>query len=334
MYKIKYYFRLLRTMNYKKFFNTVNIVSKRSNKSKIGIIIDMFLTSIICGSGYVDYNLLEFENLTMKERKTFITRQINNDYVKKYNDKDYFKYFDNKYLFDQKFNKYLNRDYICLNNSSFDDFKNFIKKYPTIVVKPLDDCCGKGVQFINSEGYNPKSLYDRLIKNKQVLIEEPIKQCEKLNELNYSSVNTIRIVTFLKNDKVNILFSAVRIGKNNEKVDNFNHGGILCLLDENGVIKTNAVSKDGEVFKEHPQTHTKFIGFKIPEYKKTLKLINEVALVEKHIRYVAWDVAISEKGPLIIEANHIPGYDLYQNKEHLENKHVGLKNKFDKIMEG
>ena len=46
------------------------------------------------------------------QRKTMLTRGINNKFVKKLNEKEYWHLFNNKNEFDEMFNKYLKRSEI------------------------------------------------------------------------------------------------------------------------------------------------------------------------------------------------------------------------------
>ena len=41
-------------------------------------------------------------------------------------------------------------------------------------------------------------------------------------------------------------------------------------------------------------------------------MVKEAAQVNTNIHIIGWDVAISKKGPLIIEGNRGPGFDLVQ----------------------
>lgn len=81
---------------------------------------------------------------------------------------------------------------------------------------------------------------------------------------------------------------------------------------KNGKLFGNAISKDLEEVECHPATNVKFDGFKIPYWNEIKELVLKAAMVNPDVKVVGWDVAISNKGPLLIEANRRPGFDLVQ----------------------
>lgn len=332
MNKIKYYFKRLFSMSFKNMFDSVKVVAKRSKKSRIHIFFDMIICSIKYQAGYMDYKVFFFENLTKYQRKTFVTRGVNNDYIKTMNNSLYYDWFNNKIKFNEKFNEYLGRDYMYL-RSNLEEFTEFVKKHKTIIVKPIDLQCGKDIDKIEiTEKTNIKNLYMKLIHHKQLLIEECVKQSKKMNKLFPTSVNTLRIVTCYKNKKTTVLFRAIRIGNGKNVVDNFNHGGMYSVIDENGIIYKPAIDKLGNVYERHPVTNTKIEGFEIPYFKEAIQMVKKAAKVIPEVGLVGWDVAITDKGPVMIEGNQLPGYDIYQSKIHLNDDGTGVKPLFDKVI--
>ena len=95
MKKIKYLFNRIKNMNYKNFFKTIQQIHKKTGKNSILIFIDIINCGIKYQAGYIDYNLFEMYRMNAFERKTIITRGINNEYIKKYNNSKYMKYFNN-----------------------------------------------------------------------------------------------------------------------------------------------------------------------------------------------------------------------------------------------
>lgn len=321
-------------MSFKSMFLSIDKVHKRSNKNKIVIFFDMVGCSLKYSAGYSDYEYFKFEELSNKQRKTYITRGINNVYIKKLNDPKYCHIFDNKVIFNKKFTKFLNRDFIDLEEKSCEEFIKFAKKHKTFIVKPLDADCGIGVEKIDID--NEKSLeetYNRLKENKQFLAEEYVKQIKEINDIYPNSVNTIRIVSARVNGKTTILFELIRIGNSGHVVDNFHHGGMYAII-KKGIISTNAVDKLGNEYEYHPVTKTKIKGFKIPMYDKVIKFVNDASEVVPEVGFVGWDISVTKDGPVMIEGNNLPAYDFYQSEIAIDDSKIGLKPKFDEAIFG
>lgn len=329
MRKLKYIFKRITKMNFKKYFKVINDLHKKTGKLRIYLLID----TIICGfkyqAGYMDYQLFEMYKMNSKERETVLTRGKSNDIVKRYNNKAYIKYFENKALFNEKFKKYLNREYMVLNENNFDDFKKFVENKEYIIVKPMDGTCGSGVEKIKILKKDLRKIYNKILENKQYLIEEVATQRKELSDLHPTSINTVRIYTL--NSK--IVGAFLRIGNNNNVVDNLNHEGITSPIEiDTGVIKYPAYDKTYTTYYEHPITKVPLIGFKIPMWEKVKKLCIEASKVIPEVGYVGWDVCVGEKHPFLIEANDFPGHDIFQLPAHRDGN-IGVYPRFKKAME-
>ncbi len=337
MPSISYLFKRLCTMNYKSMFDRVNTVKKKCNKSKFTIFCDMVWCGIRYGAGYVDYDVIGFYKLNSKQRKTMLTRGINNKFVRKLNEKEYWHLFNNKNEFNEIFREYLKRDFIYPVTEKHDETIEWLKKHEVFFAKPNDGQCGKNIEKIKTSDWNNdfEKLYNHLVENKLYLLEETVIQCEEMNKLNKSSVNTTRMVSVM-NDKgeVTILATFVRIG-NGKCVDNFNSGGMTAKVDvETGIILEEAVNKNGELFENHPLTGTKIKGFQIPYWNEAKEMVKEAAKKSKHVRYVGWDVAMSINGPVLIEGNQFPGHDIYQVAEKIGPDDIGVLPMFEKAIYG
>ena len=333
MNKLKYIFRRLRNMDYLSFFITIKKVHLKTNKNSLIIFFDIIYCGFKYMAGYVDYDVFEFYNLNKQQRKTIMTRGINNNFVKMLNDKDYFKYIDNKILFNKKYNRYLKRDWIDLRECSLDNFIKFITNKKVVMVKAADLCCGKKIEkIVYNDDLLLEKLYNKLLENKQYLIEEYVYQHDNLNKLYPESVNTLRIVSILKDNKVYIPFTGLRIGNLGNVVDNFNHGGLFVPINEKGIIEDQAIDKQGNLYEYHPYTNTKILGYKIPFFNEAINLVKELSTITPEIRYTAWDIAITNNGPVVIEANPFPGHDLYQSKINVIKNKVGVLPTFETIL--
>lgn len=334
MGNIGYKIKCLKNINYDKMINVINNIHNKTNKNRCYLLMDMIICSNKYGTGYYDYQEFEFYNLNKEERKTYLTRVKNNAIVKKFNDKSKFYLFDNKYEFNKLFDKYLKREWLYLDNN-YDEFVKFCNDLEEIIVKPIDGCGGVGVELIKINKNKLKTIYNRLIKNKQLLIEEKIIQHKDMAKLNDSSVNTLRIVTYYDNNNTYILNTVLKIG-NGGVTDNFSSGSMYTFI-KDGKIIVPAIDREDNIFKVHPISHVNLIGYKIPNYDKCIKLVSECAKIIPEVKYVGWDIAITENGASLIEGNCYPG--IYQIKPSFVTEKCGLvpiyedamKIKIDKI---
>ena len=324
MNNIKYILIRLTKMNYKAMLNKVNEVHKKTGTSRFLIFLDMAKCARKYGAGYMDYDLFEMYNLTDAQRDTYITRGRNNNLIEKYNNKAYFHIFENKNEFNKIFQKYLKRDWIDVTNSSKEDVIKFIKRHDIFMAKPIDGGCGKGIYK------SPKELYEYLASNHNFELEEVIKQNEEVSKIYPEAINTVRMVTILKDNKPHVICAYFRIG-NGSFVDNFNSGGMVAPIDiKTGVVSDNAIDKNKNLYEVHPETGKTIKGFKFPFWNEAVKMCKEASKKVPEMAYIGWDVAFTVNGPIFVEANEFPGHDIYQLPEHTPNK-IGMMEKFNNI---
>ena len=150
-----------------------------------------------------------------------------------------------------------------------------------------------------------------------------------MNKLYEKSVNTLRMFTFIKDGKAHFLQAILKVG-NGGVIDNFSNGGMYTYVDDEGIVFAPAIDREDDIYNEHPISKCKIVGFKVPMFDEAIALVKECATVVPEIAYVGWDVAISEKGPVIVEGNCFPG--VYQVKSSLSNKKEGLIPKYNEVM--
>ena len=63
---------------------------------------------------------------------------------------------------------------------------------------------------------------------------------------------------------------------------------------------------------------------------QSINAMKKVNKVVDDVNYVAWDIAITDKGPVVVEGNPYPGY-YYQCPVHTPNK-IGVVPVFEKIL--
>lgn len=329
MINLKYLIKRIFEMDYKAMFKKIDSIHEKAGKNKIWLFFDMAKCARRYGAGYMDYDLFEMYNLTDEQRNTYLTRGRNNALIVKYNDKSYFHVFRNKDEFNTKFNKYLKRDWVLFDENKKEEILEFMKKHQTFMLKPIDGGCGKGIEKIDTTKYSSlDEVYD-YIKNleRSYELEEVIIQNEELNKIYPGSINTVRVVTILKDGVAHIICAYFRIG-NGKFVDNFNSGGMVAPVDEKtGIVKDRAIDKNKVLYENHPVTGNPIKGFKFPYWNEAMEMCKEAAQIVPEMGYVGWDVGFTPDGPLFVEANEFPGHDIYQLPEHTPDK-IGMMDKF------
>jgi len=317
MINLKFMFERIGNVDYKAVFKLAARVSRLTGRNIVSVLIDIANCIMKHGSGYIDYEAYELYNMNEEQRADFLTLGRNHQMVKDLNQAEYRPYFEDKALFNEKFSKYLKRDWMVIDGKNFNEFETFCKDKEAFFMKPLDLNGGSGIEKLyTAQIKDLKAEYDRLLANKCILAEEVVVQCEEMNKLCSTSVNTIRLVTLLNSSgtKARVAAGAIRMGRNGSHVDNFHHGGMAVIVDVNkGESVTDGYDKERNTYEYVPEIGTKLKGFKIPQWDEVKKLVEEAALVVPECRYIAWDVCVSEKyGPLLIEGNSYPGQDVAQ----------------------
>lgn len=287
-----------------------------------------------------EYLMYRFYELSDSEQESYFLVFNQKHLHKKYEESRKFtKLVRNKEKTNQYFSKYVRRPWCTNQNIAFDDFKEIFKNSSRLIYKPIDGHCGYGVKAFDIDVDNLENVYNELFSYPEGIIEEFIKQHADMSKLCSSCINSLRFVTISSNkkavsedgNKVEIVYSIVRIGRGNSIVDNLHSGGMVANVDmETGTISTNACGSDRKEYITHPETGTIFKGFQIPFFFEALDMIREAIESKNVAGYLGWDIAISENGPMLLEVNNRPGADGLQAAYSHERK--GMKHVMQKFL--
>lgn len=198
-----------------------------------------------------------------------------------------------------------------------DDAAELCKDLGEVILKPSLTARGQGVQKLKLKDgvnvINGQRLIDIFTEYKEdYLIEELVVQHERMAQLNPSSVNTIRIVTYRSGMDIKVVYTVVRIGRLNQTIDNESAGGISAAINPDGKIAKYAYGKPGVDKVEYTDNGTKLDGYEVPSYQEALDMVKELHYQLPYFNIMAWDIAITKDGkPLMIEFNMTP--DLSQS---------------------
>lgn len=327
MKRILYFGYFIKNTNYRNLKTSFKEVKKNEKLSYHKIFMDMIMSSFKYKSSFHDYFMFEFYKKNNEQRDSYLTTGMSYEFYTALNDKKYIHNFRNKAEFNEIFGEFIKRDFLFLDTCILNDFIEWVNDKEYIMAKPNDGVAGRGIEKICVKDYNtPNDLYNYLIKKKLNLVEECIQQHPKMNMLNPSSVNTIRIITVSSSRDIDIIYAFIRIGVDSY-VDNFSAGGIAAPIDiETGIVNGHGISKNYSIYHDrHPETNIEIRGFKIPFWRDTLNLIMKASKVIPQVKTVGWDVAITEKGPELIEGNDNWGKDAFQLLDGIGKKNLLVK---------
>ena len=257
---------------------------------------------------FEEYVFHHFREKSEEERRAYIPILEGAGYCERLNQPKNQIIFDDKGNTYKVFKKYYKRDLVEVlkwTEEETNGFKAFVNKHPRFIIKPFSGANGRGIRIVDLAEEGP---IDKLCKALQsefkggFVAEQLIIQAKELSAVNASSVNTMRVITIRMDDRVEVLPCVWRVGQGGKCVDNGGSGGIFCLLDENGVVVSTADEK-GRAYEIHPDSKIPLIGFRVPRYQEAKEFAKELTTVVPTNRYCGWDIALTEDGWVLQEAN-------------------------------
>ena len=299
--------------NYKRFFKKLKAVAKKEQRCYPCLVVDSGWCILRYGMALTDYLNFKLYKRSHAERKEYFGAMREERFYDQVSPPQYKKRFTIKPAFIREFSKYTKREISVPGQDSFEEFCGFLDRNPVFMSKPYDGSGGASVKKEYTKDIEDrKAWYDNAVENR-IFLEELVKQHPDMNVLCPASVNTIRAMTYNDHGTPILLWIGLRVGNGVNPVDNFHAQGMGVKIDmETGKLVGNGIDKDNQEFEVHPTTGVTFDGFQLPCFEEVKQMVLKGCLEDDNIRMIGWDIALSEKGPLIIEANRWPGFDLVQ----------------------
>lgn len=296
-------------------------IAKKHGKSPIDIEKQIIHAKYALGLRIGYFKKYDWDELTDEEKDTIFLRPHSRQMSLKYRKKDSnSNVFNNKSLFNETFSKYIGREWFYYDEAmSYDDFCSNLEKFNTehIIYKPRDLSGGVGIKKYSRKDYT-RNIFDSIKKDGAGMIEEFVVQHVKMSAICNDCVNTIRVVTLcIDDDEPKLLYAVCRMGSGNGKpADNSHQGGMYAGIDMNtGCIDTIAVDSKAKPYSHHPATGIKLVGYEIPHWDSIValcKTASKHAMEIAGLGYAGWDIAVTERGPILIEGNNWPSPGLIQ----------------------
>jgi len=179
------------------------------------------------------------------------------------------------------------------------------KSSSKLVVKPsIESGGGFMVNVLSIQDIVEEEIVEHIINmfksyNRDFVVQEFVEQSPVMAKLNKSSLNTLRIMSYLNNGGVHIVSSVLRIGNAGKSTDNFATGGVACGVKNTGRLKEIGFIQDGTTLTKT----TSGIVLKevlIPNYNNVLKMVELLHKRVPYFRIISWDIGIDKNNDAIL----------------------------------
>jgi hypothetical protein len=149
------------------------------------------------------------------------------------------------------------------------------------------------------------------------LVQSKLESHADLRRINGSALNTTRVVTIMGNSGPEYLNGFQAFATGNARTDSWSKGSVYVGIDVvNGCLKEYGIYHPDDSSKSitdrHPDSKIIFHGYQIPYLKEAVQLCISAHRLFYNSFVIGWDVAITDLGPVIIEANERPGMNAVQ----------------------
>ncbi|HEX8563123.1 MAG TPA: sugar-transfer associated ATP-grasp domain-containing protein [Flavobacterium sp.] len=270
---------------------------------------DVIQSSLKYNISLLDYFYFRFYELDKNQREAYAGTGFMYEYQLKMNPKGVRDVLEDKILFLKKFADFVIRkaapvSELKVNRQLLDELLH--NSSGRLVAKGSKGQVGAEVKILKTKDFSAGELLNYMDRNKFDLLEEYVIQHPAIMALSPSGLNTIRVFTQIEDGKLHYLGARLRITINSE-VDNMAAGNPAAPIDiETGKVNGPAVFSDitREPITIHPVTGVPILGFEVPFWTEIKKMMEKAVFVSPENRSVGWDVAITGKGPELIEGNH------------------------------
>lgn len=128
------------------------------------------------------------------------------------------------------------------------------------------------------------------------------------------TVGTVRVVTFLAADQLQVLGAFWKIPTGDAPADNLWRGSMVGALDDTGQVTCvmTGIGPGAETCTQHPDTGADLQNMQLPHWASVLETVQNAAQLFSGMPLIGWDIAITPTGAVIVEANGSPSLELLQ----------------------
>lgn len=237
---------------------------------------------------------------------------------------DYYPALADKNLLDKLFSAFKQPETVIKNINGYfynedklitlDDAISYCKVSEDMIIKPtVETGGGKNIILISKDDVKTQ-LDQRLRKlfsdyKKDFIVQKKLIQHKTVSELNPSSLNTFRVMSYFNESEIKILSIIIRMGRKGSVTDNSTTGGISCGVQTDGTLNDVGFQLSGEQFVE-TDTGLKFKDIRLPFIEKLQQTAIELHELSPYFRIISWDLAVDALGDVVLIEYNIRGQDI------------------------
>lgn len=261
-----------------------------------------------------EYEWVGYHERTEEQKRTMSTLWTRAEFRKNFTDRRYIAILMNKYIFSKVFADFYGRR--CVQASDVDAalLESLAGDCGKVVYKPNCKGQGTGVCVLGTATEQARTeALAYLRANPSGIVEEYIQQHPTLAQLNPGAVSIVRFYTVTAPSGT-YLFAPVLTTAIEKDISNGCQDALTAMIDiRTGVVLTDAVDQNNCIdYHAHPVTGVAFPGLQLPFWDETIDMMRRAVPLASKISNIGWDVTMTADGPLIIEANTIPGFNTAQ----------------------
>lgn len=311
--------------------------AEKCGKSPTAVEKDIIRAKKLNHISFGEYEWTGYADLTEAQKRSVSTLWTRAQFRKTFTDRRYISILMNKYIFSKVFSDFYGRKCLITRDVSEALLREMAGESGKVVFKPNCKGQGKGVRVLPAGSEEElRSAMDFIRGEENGIVEEYICQHETLSRLNPGAVSIVRFYSVCP-PSGSWLFAPVLTAALSKEISNGCQDAVTAMIDiRTGAVITDAVDQNKvEEYAAHPATGTAFKGLQIPFWEETLQMMRRAVPLASKISNIGWDVAITENGPLIIEANTIPGFNTAQYRGYgWITEGYGYQPLFDEAMNG
>lgn len=157
--------------------------------------------------------------------------------------------------------------------------------------------------------------YEGLSQREEFLVQPRLRDHGAIADIGNGSLSTIRLITIVQPDgTIREFASMFNVPTRAALINNLADGGLAVAVDSaRGVLRDAFTGAPGNPrFTRNPFNGAPIAGRSLPCWRETVALAEAAHARLAAIAIIGWDIAITDRGPLILEGNHQISLNFHQ----------------------